>query len=100
MQRPPSNRKPTFEEILAHRGYLIGEIHVIEPEVIMTLGKTALESLLEQEIPTLSPYIGRIREFDGYKLIPNYHPSALLRSDKYTKKFEEVFQIVRDQFND
>jgi uracil-DNA glycosylase len=47
--RPPQNRVPTIEEILACRGYLLEEVRIVDPQLIVLLGRTALNSLLGAE---------------------------------------------------
>lgn len=47
--RPPQNRQPTIEEVLACRGRLIEELHIVNPSLIVLLGRTALNAILGQE---------------------------------------------------
>lgn len=96
-QRPPNNRKPTIEEILKHRGFLIAEIQVIKPRVIVTLGKTALEAVLGQEVGTLGAWITDEypRPILGTDVYVTYHPAVLFHSGVYLKDIETALQHLR-----
>lgn len=80
--RPPANRKPLPEEILACLPYLHGQIAVIKPRAIVLLGATASEAFLgrpvviSKERGTVVPY-----QVDSHHchLIPTFHPSYILR---------------------
>ena len=99
-QRPPGNRKPTLKEMLSHRQFLMEEIKCVQPELIVTLGKSALEGLCEKEISVITPYVNNEFKWKGYCIIPNYHPAALLHSNEYTKLFGEVFQHIKEKFDE
>lgn len=81
--RPPGNRTPTLDEASKDGPFLLEQIRIIEPEVIVTLGKPAANLLLEN-----SEAMGRMRgkwhEYAGVPLMPTYHPAFLLRS--YTEE--------------
>jgi DNA polymerase len=83
-QRPPENRTPLFEEIQAHRPFLLKEIEECKPFCILALGKTAMLSLFDKEqLPSIAIlrrsllYQGRVRIFS------TYHPAAALRVPSY-----------------
>lgn len=85
--RPPNNRTPLAEELKACRWRLLEEIRLINPEVIVVLGKTALEQVMGHEIKgSLSSYFSeQLEPFsleDGsiIDLLVTYHPSYHLRS--------------------
>lgn len=75
---PPHNRVPTKDEIAACRPWLVEHIEILQPKVIVTLGKTASEGLLNCSI-AITRERGKWREFNGIPLLPTYHPSYLLR---------------------
>lgn len=77
--RPPQNRNPEPDELAACRPYLHRQIDLIKPRVIVTLGKFAFQSTLEQEV-TISAARGVWHEFRGIRLMPTYHPAYLLRN--------------------
>ena len=85
--RPPENRDPTPEEITACLGFLKQQIKIIQPKVIVTLGRVATQSLLETK-----ERIGKLRgkqfTYEGIPLVPSWHPSYLLR--RQTAKLDTV----------
>ena len=81
--RPPDNRPPEPDEILACRDNLRKQIDAIKPKVICTLGKFASQTLLNTETP-ISALRGKFGTYNGIKVMPTFHPAYLLRnpSDK------------------
>ena len=80
--RPPKNRVPSDDEKKACEGYLLKQIEIIDPEVIIFCGATALKSFWDKKVQ-ISKIRGEILEveIDGKtrKCIPIFHPSYLLR---------------------
>ncbi|HEX5364280.1 MAG TPA: uracil-DNA glycosylase family protein [Gallionella sp.] len=76
---PPENRVPDAEEIAACLPYLHRQIELIQPRVIVALGKTAATALLGHRA-ALGPLRGTVHDFNGIPLIATYHPAYLLRS--------------------
>ena len=77
--RPPANRAPLPEEILACRENVRRQIAAINPKVICTLGKFASQMLLKTET-TISELRGNFYEYEGIKVMPTFHPAYLLRN--------------------
>lgn len=77
--RPPNNRTPEPEETAACWPFLARQIELIRPKLIVTLGKPAAQTLLQQEV-TISRARGAVHEFAGIPLIVTYHPAYLLRN--------------------
>ena len=77
--RPPGNRTPEIDEIATCFPYLQRQISLINPKVIVALGKTAATALLGREA-TLGSLRGAVHDFDGIPLIVTYHPAYLLRT--------------------
>ena len=77
--RPPGNRDPAPEEAGACRPFLDRQIDLIEPRVIVALGRVAAQSLLDSAAP-LGRLRGREHRFRDIPLIVTYHPAYLLRS--------------------
>lgn len=75
--QPPRNREPLPDEVAACRDYLNGQIAVINPRVICTLGRPALQTLIEPDA-SIGREHGRPREVDGMLFVPLYHPAAAL----------------------
>ncbi|MDO8989396.1 MAG: uracil-DNA glycosylase [Sideroxyarcus sp.] len=77
--RPPDNRTPEADEIATCLPYLRRQIALIQPKLIVALGKTAATSLLGRDA-TLGSLRGTVHEFEGVPLIVTFHPAYLLRS--------------------
>jgi len=77
--RPPGNRNPDAEEIAQCLPYLLRQIELIKPKLIVALGKTASTALLGKDAP-LGSLRGKVHDFNGIPLVVTYHPAYLLRS--------------------
>ena len=77
--RPPDNRNPKNTEAEQCRPYLLRQITLIQPRLIVVLGKVAAQNLLATDA-TIASLRGRLHEFSGIPLIVTYHPAYLLRS--------------------
>lgn len=77
--RPPANRTPEAAEIAQCLPYLHRQIQLIQPKVIVALGKTAATALLGREA-TLGSLRGAVHDYHGIPLIITYHPAYLLRT--------------------
>jgi uracil-DNA glycosylase family 4 len=77
--RPPGNRQPEPEEVAACSPFLFRQLDSIKPKVIVCLGATAFQTLLETG-RSISHYRGQWLDYRGYKLLPTYHPAYLLRN--------------------
>jgi len=82
--RPPDNRNPNRNELIACSDYLEAQILLLKPKIIVTLGNVSTKWLLktEQGITTLR---GQWFEWRGIKLFPMFHPSYLLRDQSSAK---------------
>lgn len=92
--RPPGNRKPASEEIDECLPYLRKQIELIQPAVIVCLGLTAAENLL-QTTESLTNLRGRVLQYEGIPLMVTYHPAALLRNPNWKRPTWEDVQAVR-----
>jgi uracil-DNA glycosylase len=77
--RPPGNRAPTPLETESCRPYLDRQIALIQPKLIVALGKSAATTLLNVEA-TIASLRGRVHRYQGVPLIVTYHPAYLLRN--------------------
>jgi DNA polymerase len=77
--RPPNNRAPEADEIARCLPYLQRQVALIQPKIIVALGKTAACALLGQDA-TLGSLRGKVHQYQGIPLIITYHPAYLLRS--------------------
>lgn len=79
--KPPGNRKPTYQELDACRWRLEEQIELVNPKIIIALGKTALEQIFGRPIKgNLSQFFGDWLDYKGIKVLSTYHPSYLLRN--------------------
>lgn len=81
--RPPNNRNPEPDEIVACQPFLLRQVEIVRPEVIVSLGNFATQALLGDRTP-ISRRRGRWHDVAGTALMPTFHPAYLLRnpSDK------------------
>ena len=91
--RPPKNRDPESDEIVACRSFLFRQIIAIDPQVIITLGRPAIQLLLDTKEP-LSKFRGMFQFFQNIPVMPTYHPAYLLRSPSKKKDAWEDLQKV------
>lgn len=77
--RPPGNRTPEAGEMAACRPWLLRQIELLKPRIIVLLGKAAVHSLLHEDKP-LAGMRGRRHEFAGIPVVVTYHPAYLLRN--------------------
>ena len=92
--RPPQNRKPLPDEIVACMPYLHRQIALIRPKVIVALGGTAGEALLGVR-RSLGDLRGKVHSYGGIPLIATYHPAALLRNPNWKKPTWDDIRIAR-----
>lgn len=77
--RPPDNRTPAADEIAACLPYLQRQIELIQPRIIVALGKVASNALLGRDA-TLASLRGKLHDYRGIPLVVTYHPAYLLRT--------------------
>ena len=93
--RPPQNRQPTLPEAETCRPFLLREIAVIRPKVIVVMGNTALHNLLETKTG-ITKMRGQFHDYFGVKVMPTFHPAYLLRDPRKKREVWEDMKIVRD----
>jgi len=105
--RPPENRKPTKEEKLACEKFLLKQIEIVNPKIVVLLGATALESFIKTKI-TITKAHGEIFKINEKYFIPVFHPSYLLRyyNEKentprylFRKDLEKILTLARKNEN-
>ncbi len=77
--RPPGNRNPEPDEVAACRPYLLAQIELIRPKLILALGRFAAQSLLGTD-EAIARLRGRVHRFQDVPLVVTYHPAYLLRN--------------------
>jgi len=96
--RPPENRDPEEEEIQACSPYLFKQIELIDPKVIILVGKYSVKTVLGINLK-ISHLKGRIFIKDGRYIFCTYHPAFVLRNyssyiDEYTYHFEKIKKVI------
>ncbi len=96
--RPPDNRVPQRAEVESCTPYLLRQIALIDPRVIVTLGKTATMFFLPDVTGNMTSIRGRFYEWNGIQIMPTFHPSYLIRNegDKVIRKmvWEDMQQVM------
>lgn len=88
--RPPNNRDPLPGEITACRSYLDRQIELLQPKVIVTLGRFSLAQFFPNE--SISRAHGKPRSWNGHTVMPMYHPAAALHQGSMRGAIEEDFR--------
>ena len=96
--RPPGNRAPTTEEASMCKPYLLREIAVVQPEVIVVLGNTAMKNLLDTR-EGITRLRGTFQDYKGIKVMPTFHPAYLLRDPSKKRETWEDLKKVRDHLD-
>lgn len=92
--RPPGNRAPEPLETATCRPFLLREVAVVQPKVIVVLGATAAHNLLQTKTP-ISKLRGNFQEYMGVKVMPTFHPAYLLRDPNKKREVWEDMKMVR-----
>jgi uracil-DNA glycosylase family 4 len=93
--RPPNNRDPLPEEVATCEPFLIRQIAAIQPQVIVALGRFAVQSLLKTRVP-ISRLRGEWQRYQGIPLMPTYHPAYLLRNPEGKRDvWEDMKEVLR-----
>ncbi len=108
--RPPGNRDPSISEIEAHTPYLIEQIKIIKPKIIITLGNYSTKFILSsfdikkmKEIPGITNIHGKAQKLniDGMEfiVIPLFHPAAMLYNPNLRSTLEKDFIEIKKILN-
>jgi len=92
--RPPGNRNPMPQEVEACSPYLVRQLEIIRPKVIVAFGTFAAQTLLETKL-SISKLRGSVHKYYGIPLIVTYHPAALLRNPAWKRPTWEDVQLAR-----
>ncbi len=91
--RPPQNRNPEPDEIVACQPFLEAQIRAIRPKVLVGLGKFGAQWLLKTAEP-ITRLRGRVGSWEGIQVMPTYHPAYLLRNPGAKKEVWEDMKTV------
>ena len=95
--RPPNNRVPEEDELIACRPYLDRQIALIKPKVICILGRTAYSSILSGSSITANR--GKIVERSGQKYFSTFHPAAVIYNKKLLSTLEADLKKLAAEIN-
>lgn len=82
--RPPDNRTPAADEVAACRGYLLEQIRVVDPKIILMTGATAMKGLTGEK-RGITKVRGQWIQWEGRWCMPIFHPAYLLRNQSREK---------------
>ncbi len=97
--RPPDNRDPLPEEVEACKDYLLKQIELIKPRMIIALGRHSLRLLTGYSGP-LKQIRGNVLYYEDIKVIPTYHPAALIYHQDWKKGAWEDLKFVRKLYDE
>jgi uracil-DNA glycosylase family 4 len=95
--RPPNNRVPEEDELIACRPYLDRQIALIKPKVICILGRTAYSSILGGSSITANR--GKIVERSGQKYFSTFHPAAVIYNKSLRSRLEDDLKKLAEEIN-
>jgi DNA polymerase len=93
--RPPQNRNPSPDEVATCEPYLRRQVALVQPEVIIAMGRFAVQSLLASQEP-IGRLRGRAHEFAGIPVVVTYHPAYLLRNPLDKSRSWEDLCLARE----
>ncbi len=95
--RPPGNRLPNPDEVKECQKYLEAQIRLIRPAIIVCLGSMASQTVIDPKA-RITRIRGRWLIRQEIKIMPTYHPAALLRNPGYKRAAWEDFKQIRDEY--
>ena len=95
--RPPHNRDPKTSEIEQCEPYLIRQIELIKPKLLVALGRISAMTLLRTK-DSLSAMRGKVFDYHGTDMVVTYHPAALLRNPNWKRPAWEDFKKIRSMY--
>lgn len=96
--RPPGNRDPHKDEAEACRAYLNQQIAMVQPKIILAVGRIAAQQLLGRDDP-VGKLRGTVHALDGIPLVVTYHPAYLLRSPSQKGKAWQDLTLARRELS-
>ncbi len=104
--RPPNNRDPTPEEVEACGNFLVRQLNVIRPKVVVCLGRFAANFIFDifgLEFTSISKVKGKVFETEMWdrkvKVLPIYHPAAILYRPQLREEYEQQFRKIGEILN-
>jgi DNA polymerase len=97
--RPPRNRDPLAAEVEAHAPVLYKQLALIQPKLILCVGKTAGNTMLDRR-SSLGNLRDQFHDFYGLPLMVTYHPAALLRNSQWKRPTWEDMKLLRTRYDE
>jgi DNA polymerase len=97
--RPPNNRDPKHEERQRSLPYLLRQIELIDPKLILCVGRISATTLMGEDT-SLSKLRGKFHTFNNRELMATYHPAALLRNSQWKRPTWEDVQKLRKRYDE
>ncbi|MFC1618396.1 uracil-DNA glycosylase [Candidatus Neomarinimicrobiota bacterium] len=97
--RPPNNRDPLSAEVEQCLPYLKEQLKLINPKLIIALGRVAAKTLLGVE-DSLKNMRNQVHKYQEVEMRVTYHPAALLRNPRLKGPAWEDFQVIRDRYHE
>lgn len=97
--RPPNNRDPKPEERQKSLPFLLKQIELVNPKLILCVGKISGTTLLAKE-QSLKEMRQKFHDFNGRELMVTYHPAALLRNQQWKRPTWEDVQKLRHRYDE
>ena len=97
--RPPNNRDPQEDEVEQCEPYLLRQLSIINPKIIVCLGRIAAQNLMKTTLD-LKNLRGKIHDYNGIQMIVTYHPAALLRNPNLKRATWDDFQKVQKLYEE
>ena len=95
--RPPGNRDPNKDEIEQCEPYLLKQIAMIKPKLLVALGRISATTLL-RTTDSLATMRGQVFDYHGTDMVVTYHPAALLRNPNWKRPAWEDFKMIRELY--
>jgi DNA polymerase len=92
--RPPKNRDPSAEESLACEPFLLQQVKMVSPKMIVAVGRIAAQNLLKTQVP-IGKLRGEVHRYEGIPVVVTYHPAYLLRSQTEKRRAWEDLKLAR-----
>ena len=93
--RPPGNRNPEPDELARCEPFLIRQLQLVQPKIILAMGRFAVQSLLKSGEP-IGRLRGRVHQYQGVPLVVTYHPAYLLRNPQDKARAWEDLCLAAD----
>jgi uracil-DNA glycosylase len=96
--RPPENRNPLPDEIDCCKPWLMNQLGIIRPKILLLLGRVAANTILGNNL-SMGAMRGRIISWNQFDCVVTYHPAALLRNPNWKKPCWEDVQMLREHYD-